>query len=641
VGVMGGERDSQEAKSEEEGTMRRIVLSLAVVLFATVVAASPARAAGTLAGTAISNQAYGDYKDANSNAMPRVYSNTVTTTVSRVAGVAMVPPTVTSVAKNGDTVDFLTQLFNTGNAADNQTFTYATSGDWTPTTVQMWWDKDNSHTYTTGDELLTETSPGSKTYKTVNGAGTPVGAPVDDDYDLIVRLTVPSGAPALDNTNSVVTITTKSDFDSTKTAIGTYTTTVQAAVIAAVKTHTPAGSPTQLQPGETITYTITLTNSGTTAGNTVVVSDPLPAGLAFVPGSLKTGATVGALTARTDASDNDGISYDAGTRTVSVPDGATSLTLAAGATWVIRFQAVVNAGVPSGTTITNQATVSYTSGTNHVEMRTGGDTFFVSTLAGIDLNSTDPPKTGDPGDVITHAFIVKNNGNATDIVNLGYLSTQGWTWTIWVDANGDGIPGTSGDHLITDTNGDGKLDTGNLPEDGSIALLAVATIPVGTANGTAETVTLTGTSVDDLTKTDAQAFTTTVRAPVLTVVKRLVAVLAPGGETPCVPTNTTNGSPCTVVPGSELTYTVTVTNSGNGNATSVVITDIVPLHTTYKPGSIKTGATLGTLTSRTDVADGDGAEYNAGSNSIVVPDGGALTIGATGTTVIQFEVMVN
>jgi uncharacterized repeat protein (TIGR01451 family) len=641
MGAMSGVRNGLETSSGEDRTMRRIVLGLAVVLLTMVVGASPAEAAGTLAGTAISNQAYGDYKDANSNAMPRVYSNTVTTTVSRVAGVAIVPPTVTSVAKNGDTVDFLTQLFNTGNAADNQTFTYATSGDWTPTTVQMWWDKDNSHSYTSGDVLLTETAAGSRTYKTVDGTGAPLGAPVDDDYDVILRLTVPSGAPALDNTNSVVTITTKSDFDSSKTTSGAYTTTVQAAVIAAVKSHTPAGSPTRLQPGEIITYTITLTNAGTTAGNTVVVSDPLPAGLAFVPGSLRTGATAGALTARTDASDNDGIAYDAGTRTVSVPDGATTLTLAAGATWVIRFQAVVNAGVASGTAITNQATVSYTSGTNNVELRTGGDTFFISTLAGINLRSTDPPRTGDPGDVVTYAFTVENGGNANDIVNLVYFSTQGWTWAIWADANGDGIPGTGGDHLITDTNGDGNLDTGDLPEYGTIALLAVATIPVGTANGTAETVTITGTSVDDPTKSDPQAFTTTVRAPVLSVVKGLTAVLAPTGGTTCVPTNTTNGSPCTVVPGAELTYTVTVTNSGHGNATSVVITDIVPLHTTYKTGSIRTGATLATLTARTDAADGDGAEYNAGSNSIVVPDGGALTIGATGTSVIQFTVTVN
>ncbi|MHB8828972.1 MAG: hypothetical protein ACYC6Q_05525 [Syntrophales bacterium] len=171
--------------------------------------------------------------------------------------------------------------------------------------------------------------------------------------------------------------------------------------------------------------------------------------------------------------------------------------------------------------------------------------------------------------------------------------------------------------------------------------MAVATIPAGTANGTVSVVTITGTSVADPTKSDTQAFTTTVKAPILTVVKGLTAVQAPAGGATCTPTNTTNGSPCAVVPGSTLTYLVTVTNSGNGNATSVVITDIVPQYTTYKAGSIKTGATAGTLTARTDAADGDGAEYSAGSNSVVVPDGGTLTIGATGTTVIQFQVTVN
>jgi len=73
----------------------------------------------------------------------------------------------------------------------------------------------------------------------------------------------------------------------------------------------------------------------------------------------------------------------------------------------------------------------------------------------------------------------------------------------------------------------------------------------------------------------------------------------------------------------------------------VVITDIAPNYTTYKPGSIKTGATSGTLTARTDAADGDGAEFSSGSNSIVVPDGSALTLGPTGTWVLQFQVTVN
>ncbi len=621
--------------------MRKIFLTLAALLLAAFIAAPAAMAAGTLAGTEISNQAYGDYKDANNNAMPRVYSNTVTTTVSQVAGADIVPPTVSSAAKNGDTVDYLIQLFNTGNAPDTQTFTYVASGDWMPTTVQMYWDKDNSHTYTAGDVLLAETAPGSKTYKTVDGAGNPVLIPVDDDYDVIMRVTVPAGAPALDNTSDVVTVTTKSDFDNTKTGTGTYTTTVQAAVISAVKTHTPAGSPTLLKPGEVVTYTITLTNSGSVAGNTVIVNDPLPAGLTFVTGSLKAGASAGTLTARTDGADNDGLKYVSGIRTVVAPDGVTVLNMAAGATWVIQFQASVDAGVASGTEITNQAAVTYTSGANNVTIQTGGDTFFISAVAGIDLASTAPPQTGDPSDKIVYPFTVTNNANSADTINLTYTSTQGWIWAIWVDSNGDGIPGNDGDYLLTDTNGDGKIDTGSLPQNGTIALLAVATSPPRTANGTADTLTITGTSVLDPTKTDTQAFTTTARAPVLSVVKGLTAVQAPGGGDTCTPTNTTNGSPCTVVPGSVLTYTVTVTNSGNGSATSVVITDIVPQYTTYKVGSIKTGATVGTLTARTDATDGDGAEYNTGSNSIVVPDGGSLTIGATGATVIQFQVTVN
>ena len=86
---------------------------------------------------------------------------------------------------------------------------------------------------------------------------------------------------------------------------------------------------------------------------------------------------------------------------------------------------------------------------------------------------------------------------------------------------------------------------------------------------------------------------------------------------------------------------VTITNSGNGNATSVVITDLIPQYTTYKTGSIWTGSSIGTLTSRTDATDGEGAEFNASANSVIVPDGGTLTLGPAGTWVVQFQVTVN
>lgn len=623
--------------------MRKVFSTLAVLLLLAVIAAPPAQAAGTLAGTSISNQAYADYKDANGNDMTRVFSNTVTVTVSQVAAVAIDPATGSQSVNADTTITYLVQLFNHGNAPDSQTFSYATSGAWIPDSVKMYYDINNDHLYTAGtDVLLTETVAGSKTYKTVNGSGSTVLIAADDDYDVIMEVKVPN--TATNNQSCVITVTTQSDFDNTKTATGTYTTTVLAAALSAVKTHTPTGSPTYLKPGDIITYTITLTNSGSIDGTVVTATDPIPSNLTYVPGSIKISVDGGGFVAKTDAADNDGVKYDSGSKSVIAPDGATTLTVPAGHSWAVQFQATLNSGTASGGAVTNQATVTYTSGPNSASVQTNGDTFLVSTLASVDLSTTDTNKTGNPGDQIAYKFTATNNGNADDKINITVTSTQGWTWAVWADVDGNGIPGTDGDFLLTDTNADGKVDTNTLAlNGGSIALLAVATIPVGTANGTTDTITISGASVNDPTKTDTQAFTTTVKAPVLSVTKALTYVVQPAGIAPatCTPTNTATGAGCSYYPGSVLTYQVTATNSGAGNATTVVITDLVPNHTTYKTGTIKTGSSTGSLTARTDATDGDGGRFDSGANAVIVGGSGNLTIGPAGTWVLEFQVTVN
>ena len=622
--------------------MRKLFLTIAALLFLTIVAAPPVMAVGTVAGTAISNQAYGDYKDANGNDMQRVYSNTVTMEVQQVAAVAIDPATGSQAVKHGDVIYYLVQLFNHGNGPDSQTFSYASAGDWTPTYVRMFYDSNNNHVYDPGEPELTAISP--NTYQTKDGSGNIVSIAPDDDYDLLVQVTVPSSG-LLDNQYNTITINTASDFDPTKTATGTYTSTVQAATISMVKTHTPTGNPTYVKPGDEVTYTVAMTNSGTGAALAINALDVLPATVTFKPGSIEVKAPGDAdFSPRNDAC-NDGpdACYDSANHRIKIPGNSdpSPYSLTSGQTYYVRIKVTVNAGVPSGTAITNQASATYTTGSYTASVQSNGDTVQVATLAGIDLSTTATNKTGNPSDQIVYSFTATNNGNADDKINITTASTSGWTWVIWRDVDGNGIPGTDGDYILTDTNADGTVDTGTLIQYGSVALLAVATIPAGTANGATDVLTLSGSSVNDATKTDSLSWTTTVKAPVLHMTKAITDVQAPSGGAHCTPTDGTNGSPCILVPGSVITYQVTATNSGNGNATSVVFTDIIPTHTTYVTSSIRTGVTAGSLTTRTDTADGDGGEFNTGANAIVVPDGSTLTLGPAGTWVFEFKVTVN
>lgn len=93
-------------------------------------------------------------------------------------------------------------------------------------------------------------------------------------------------------------------------------------------------------------------------------------------------------------------------------------------------------------------------------------------------------------------------------------------------------------------------------------------------------------------------------------------------------------------PGTELTYTIAATNIGSGTATDVVVTDTRPDFTTFIDGSLLTGSSLATLTSRTDAADGDGAQYDADSNSVIA-GGTGTSLGEGGTYILQFKVSID
>ncbi len=113
-------------------------------------------------------------------------------------------------------------------------------------------------------------------------------------------------------------------------------------------------------PGDELEYVVTASNTGNDSSVNTVVSDALPAGITYLPGTLQitTGANVGV---KTDAKDADQADYDAATRTITVRvgTGATGLvggTIAVGESSELRFRVKVDANATGS--ISNQAIVS-------------------------------------------------------------------------------------------------------------------------------------------------------------------------------------------------------------------------------------------------------------------------------------------
>ena len=99
--------------------------------------------------------------------------------------------------------------------------------------------------------------------------------------------------------------------------------------------------------GDTLVYTIRTTNAGPAAASAVIVSDLLPAGLTYLPGTITLNEQAQSDAAGDDEADFGGTAAN----TITV----TAATLAVGDTLVVAFQARVDA---DGTTITNTATVT-------------------------------------------------------------------------------------------------------------------------------------------------------------------------------------------------------------------------------------------------------------------------------------------
>jgi uncharacterized repeat protein (TIGR01451 family) len=84
-------------------------------------------------------------------------------------------------------------------------------------------------------------------------------------------------------------------------------------------------------------------------------------------------------------------------------------------------------------------------------------------------------------------------------------------------------------------------------------------------------------------------------------------------------------------PGDTLTYTITYTNTGTGKASQVVVTDSIPLRTTYIPQSVTLNAVA-----KTDAVDGDEVKV---VGTLITINIGQVQLGQSGT--IKYKVRIN
>lgn len=113
-------------------------------------------------------------------------------------------------------------------------------------------------------------------------------------------------------------------------------------------------------PGDTLEYTLTAINTGNDTAIDVVLKDPLPMGVTYVPGTLQVSAGPN-MGAKTDDLADDQGEYDANTNTVIFrlgmgADGANGGTIAVGASSEVKFQVKVDANAKG--TIENQGIIT-------------------------------------------------------------------------------------------------------------------------------------------------------------------------------------------------------------------------------------------------------------------------------------------
>ncbi|QWG27520.1 DUF11 domain-containing protein [Bacillus mycoides] len=326
------------------------------------------------------------------------------------------------------------------------------------------------------------------------------------------------------------------------------TTKIESAILTTIK----IGDKTFATIGDTITYTTTITNTGNIPANNVIFSDPLPTWTQFVAGSVIV----------------DGTSLPS----VSIIDGVGINTINPNQIVTIVFQVQI---VSNPTTFTPElqnlgfVNFQYSVG-NSLQAQPGNveTNVFVTSINSAILSAVKTANTAfaDIGDTITYTVLIQNSGN-TNATNLNFsdIIPAGTTFVEnSFSVNGSTIPGANPNNGVNigTVNADSSLTvtfqvivTSTPPSNPitNVASIQYAFI----VDPTAPPVTGTISSNSASTQINNATVTTVLEAN-----RTIVSI------------------------GDVITYTATLTNTGNFPANSVLLINGVPVGAVFVPNSV-------------------------------------------------------
>jgi|UPI0003749D43 uncharacterized repeat protein (TIGR01451 family) len=229
-----------------------------------------------------------------------------------------------------------------------------------------------------------------------------------------------------------------------------------------------------------------------------------------------------------------------------------------------------------------------------------------------------------------------NDGSVNGIIAGDTVSIGGLIFTVAsvVDNGGANSVATS---TIT-LNGNGvaaPLTAGTLIEEQKTVYMAVAVGTLaGTGNGS-HSIVMTATDGANPTQ---DTTVTTISGPVLTVDKysaNLTTGVAGTGTSAVVNGTTYYSAGVIGKPTEIIGYAIIISNTGAGDAKGVVVTDPIPVYTTYVPNSMVLDPYTGVFAGVTDaIGDNEAGELNAAGNEITVyaGSGGTNAAGYAGGT---------